>query len=127
MVDRVERAGLQVDTRLAAFLEGQALPGSGMAANDFWSALSTLAHDFGPRNTALLEKREDLQARIDAWHKAHSNQPHDHEAYKAFLTQIGYLLPEGDDFEIETANTDPEIASVPGLSWWCRSPMPATR
>ncbi|MGP6085387.1 malate synthase G [Antarctobacter jejuensis] len=114
MVDRVERAGLQVDTRLAAFLEGQAIPGSGIAADDFWAALSTLAHDFGPRNKALLEKREDLQARIDDWHKARANQPHDHEAYKAFLTEIGYLLPEGDDFEIDTANTDPEFSSVPG-------------
>ncbi len=114
MVDRVERAGLQVDTRLAAFLEGQAIPGSGIAADDFWAALSTLAHDFGPRNAALLEKRERLQAQIDGWHKARANQPHDHEAYKAFLSEIGYLLREGEDFEIETANTDPEFASVPG-------------
>ncbi|SMX36771.1 malate synthase G [Maliponia aquimaris] len=114
MVDRTERAGLQVDTRLASFIEAHALPGTGVKAGEFWTALSALAHDFGPRNTALLDKRESLQKQIDDWHKARANQPHDHEAYKAFLSEIGYLLPEGGDFEIETANTDPEIARVPG-------------
>ncbi|WP_305970587.1 MULTISPECIES: malate synthase G [unclassified Mameliella] len=114
MVDRVERAGLKVDERLASFIEEQALPGTGIGAEGFWQALSEMAHDFGPRNRALLDKREAIQKQIDDWHKARANQPHDHEAYKAFLTEIGYLLPEGDDFEIETANTDPEIATVPG-------------
>lgn len=114
MVDRVARAGLDVDTRLAAFIEEQALPGTGIAADAFWDSLSALAHDFGPRNRALLDTRETLQKQIDDWHKARANQPHDHEAYKAFLSEIGYLRPEGGDFEIETTNTDPEIASVPG-------------
>src|SRR6056297_3705721 len=114
MVDRVERAGLQIDTRLASLVEEKALPGTGVTADGFWSALSELAHDFGPRNRALLDKRDAIQTQIDDWHKARANQPHDHEAYKAFLTDIGYLIPEGDDFEIDTANTDPEIASVPG-------------
>ncbi|WP_300532746.1 malate synthase G [uncultured Mameliella sp.] len=114
MVDRVERAGLNVDEGLASFIEEQALPGTGIGAEGFWQALSELAHDFGPRNRALLDKREALQKQIDDWHKARANQPHDHEAYKAFLAEIGYLLPEGGDFEIETANTDPEIATVPG-------------
>ena len=114
MVDRVERAGLNVDEGLASFIEEQALPGTGIGAEGFWQALSELAHDFGPRNRALLDKREALQKQIDDWHKARANQPHDHEAYKAFLMEIGYLLPEGGEFEIETANTDPEIATVPG-------------
>ncbi len=114
MAERVDRHGLQVDKHLSDFIETQALPGSGVEADAFWAGLSELAHDFGPRNAALLEKREDLQKQIDDWHKAHANQPHDHEGYKAFLEQIGYLLPEGDAFEIKTANTDPEIASVPG-------------
>ncbi|MDJ0821262.1 MAG: malate synthase G [Paracoccaceae bacterium] len=111
---RVEREGLQVDTVLQEFIEEQALPGTGVSTEAFWKGLSELAHDYGPRNQALLDRRADLQRQIDEWHKMRANQPHDHEAYKAFLEQIGYLLPEGDAFEIETANTDPEIARVPG-------------
>ncbi|WP_375258856.1 malate synthase G [Citreimonas sp.] len=114
MADRVDRHGLQVDAQLARFIEDEALPGTEVAADAFWQGLSDLAHGFGPRNAELLAIREDMQRKIDQWHKARANQPHDHEAYKAFLEEIGYLLPEGDDFEIETANTDPEIATVAG-------------
>ena len=114
MADYIEKDGLRVSPVLADFIEAEALPGTGVAAREFWTALSTLAHEFGPRNKALLEKRETLQSQIDDWHIRHRNQPHDHAAYKAFLEEIGYLVPEGDDFEIETANTDPEIAAVPG-------------
>lgn len=114
MGTRIDRHGLQIDQTLFDFIEGQALPGTGVEADAFWDALSMLAHEFGPKNAALLDTREDIQKKIDAWHVRHRNQPHDHEAYKAFLTEIGYLLDEGDDFEIETTNTDPEIASVPG-------------
>ncbi|WP_323765306.1 malate synthase G [Marinovum sp.] len=114
MSTRVDRAGLAVDEVLAAFIEDKALPGSGVSAEDFWQGLSDLAHDMGPKNRALLDKREEIQTQIDTWHKGRANQPHDAKAYKAFLEQIGYLLPEGADFEIETTNVDPEIALVPG-------------
>lgn len=114
MSDRVTRAGLQVAAELAEFIEEQALPGTDVGADAFWQGLSDLAHEFGPRNSALLAKREDIQGQIDAWHIANRDKPHDHEAYKSFLQEIGYLLPEGNDFEIDTANTDPEIANVPG-------------
>ncbi len=114
MAQRVERAGLQVDGVLAAFIEDEALPGTGVAAGPFWTGLAQMLADLTPRNRELLAIREDLQARIDAWHLQRRNTPHDHEAYKAFLAGIGYLGPEGGDFEIETANTDPEVASVPG-------------
>ncbi len=114
MSDRVDRAGLQVDRLLAEFIETEALAGSDVTADAFWSGLSTLAHDFGPRNRELLETRETIQSQIDDWHIRHRNQPHDHTAYTAFLKDIGYLVPEGDDFEITTSNTDPEIASIPG-------------
>ncbi|MBT8424844.1 MAG: malate synthase G [Silicimonas sp.] len=109
-----EKNDLKIAAELADFVETAALPGTGIEPEVFWSALSSLAHDFGPRNKALLEKRDELQTQIDDWHIRHRNQPHDHEAYKAFLEKIGYLVPEGADFEIETKNTDPEIASVPG-------------
>ena len=114
MSQRIERHGLQVDRQLFDFIEAEALPGTGVAPDVFWKGLSDLAHDFGPKNAALLETRTRLQRQIDEWHKTHANQPHDHEAYKAFLTEIGYLLPEGEDFQIATENSDPEIATVAG-------------
>ena len=111
---RMTRADLLVAPELAVFLEEEALPGTGIDASAFWSGLSALIHGFGPRNRDLLERRDELQARIDAWHLGRANQPRDREAYKAFLTEIGYLLPEGDAFTIETTNVDPEIALVAG-------------
>jgi len=112
--DRVARAGLAVARVLCDFIEGEALPGSGVDPAAFWDGFAALARDFGPRNADLLAIRADLEAKIDDWHRRHRNQPHDHEAYKAFLTEIGYLRPEGGAFEIDTANVDPEIATVPG-------------
>jgi len=111
---RVERHGLKVAQELADFIEDRALPGTGMDAERFWAGLAGIVRDLTPKNRALLARRDDLQARIDAWHLSHRGQPHDHEAYKAFLGEIGYLLPEGPAFEIGTEHTDPEIASVPG-------------
>jgi malate synthase len=114
MADRRTLHGLQVDTRLASFVEDRALPGTGIAPDAFWAGLSSLVHDLGPKNRALLTRRDDLQAKIDAWHVAHRARPHDHESYKAFLQEVGYLLPEGEDFQIDTADVDPEIALMPG-------------
>ncbi len=112
--ERVARAELQVGAELASFLESEALPGTGVAPADFWQGFADLVHELGPKNAELLRRRDELQAKIDAWHLARRNQPHDHDAYKAFLGEIGYLVPEGGDFAIETANVDPEIATVPG-------------
>ena len=112
MSKRIEKHGLQVDPQLVDFLEGQALPGTGVTADAFWAGFSAVVHDLGPRNLALLEKRETIQGQIDAWHIA--NPSTDTTTYQAFLREIGYLIPEGDDFTIETANVDPEIASIAG-------------
>ena len=110
---RVERSGLQVDQRLADFVEQQALPGSGVDAGTLWDGLSKLIHDFSDENRALLAKREDMQAKIDAWHKANPGRP-DAGAYRAMLEEIGYLVPQGPAFSAETQNVDAEIASIPG-------------
>jgi len=110
---RVERDGLQVDEGLAAFVEKRALPGSGIEAGTFWTGLSELIHGFSAENRALLARRAELQARISAWHKANPGRP-DPVAYRAMLEEIGYLVPEGPDFAVETANVDPEIATIPG-------------
>ncbi|WP_116597274.1 malate synthase G [Primorskyibacter marinus] len=114
MTDRIDRNGLQIDEILYNFIEDHALPGTGIAADDFWAGLSDLLHEKGSENRALLDRRDELQAKIDAWHIAQRGQTLDLPTYKAFLEEIGYLLPEGGDFEIDTANVDPEIASVPG-------------
>ncbi len=111
---RVTRAELQVDERLATFIEDQAIVGTGVAVDAFWQGLSDLVHDLGPKNRALLDKREQIQAQVDAWHLERRGQPHDAAAYTEFLKEIGYLVPEGPDFSIETPETDPEIAHVPG-------------
>ena len=114
MAGRVTKSGLQVDGQLARFIEDRALPGTGISADAFWSGFAAILADLAPKNRALLVKRQALQDSIDAWHRARKGQPHDHAAYKAHLAEIGYLLPEGPAFQIETANVDPEIARVPG-------------
>ncbi|MEM6666387.1 MAG: malate synthase G, partial [Pseudomonadota bacterium] len=114
MSERIERNGLKVDPLLADFLEREALPGTGIEVAAFWSGFAALIEKMTPRNQDLLQRRADLQAQIDAWHRDRRGNAHDHEAYKAFLAEIGYLLPEGEDFQIETANVDPEIATIPG-------------
>ena len=110
---RVERAGLQVDDRLAAFLEDRALPGSGIDADQFWQGLSALIHDFSAENRALLARRADIQDAIGAWHQENPGRP-DPTAYRQMLESIGYLVSEGPDFSAETANVDAEIATIPG-------------
>ena len=108
----LQRNGLSVDHRMADFIEARALPGTGLAAAAFWSGFAALIHDLAPKNRALLATRDALQAQIDAWHRA--NRGASIAAQKAFLEEIGYLLPEGPDFKIATTNIDPEIATVAG-------------
>jgi malate synthase len=110
----VERSGLQVAGVLADFIETRALPGTGLAADAFWAGAADIFVQFAPRNAALLAKREDLQAQIDAWHKARAGQPQDMAAYKAFLTEIGYLVPEPAPFSVAPQNVDAELAVTAG-------------
>ncbi len=114
MAARVTKHGLQVDGQLARFIDETALPGTGVTPDSFWSGFASILGDLAPKNRALLARRQEIQDRIDAWHRARKGQPQDHAAYKGFLAEIGYLLPEGPAFQIETRNVDPEIARVPG-------------
>ncbi|WP_187336882.1 malate synthase G [Novosphingopyxis iocasae] len=109
----IERAGLQVDEQLADFIEGQALPGSGVEAQAFWEGLAGLYERFAGQNRDLLAKREELQRQIDDWHREHDVRS-EGEAYRAFLSEIGYLVDEPAAFDIGTANVDPEIATLAG-------------
>ncbi|MDJ0978766.1 MAG: malate synthase G [Erythrobacter sp.] len=114
MTSKTQRAGLSVDQGLATFLEAEVLAPLGRDVDAFWSGFATLVARFTPRNRALLAKREDLQAKIDAWHKARKGKPHDAVEYRAFLSEIGYLVPEPGPFTIGTQNVDPEIATMAG-------------
>jgi len=114
MTERVEAGGLQVAKVLYDFVNNEAIPGTGVDADAFWAGASSVIHDLAPKNRALLAKRDDLQAQIDAWHQARAGQAHDPVAYKAFLQDIGYLLPEVEDFQATTQNVDEEIARMAG-------------
>ena len=114
MTRRIEKFGLQVSAPLHDMIEREALPGTGVASDAFWQGLSSLIHDLGPKNRALLAKRDEIQQQIDAWHRAHPGPITDMAAYRAFLTDIGYLVPQGPDFAIDTPNVDDAIAKVPG-------------
>lgn len=113
-MDRLDRHGLKVDARMVAFVEDQALPGTGIAADRFWQGLSQAVATLGPVNRDLLATRDRIQAQIDDWHRARKGEPHDAGAYRAFLREIGYLLPEGPEFTIRTTGVDPEMSLVPG-------------
>jgi malate synthase len=113
MSDAVELHGLKVATQLKQFVENEVLPGTGVGADAFWSGFSALAHELAPKNRALLAKRDELQAKIDAWHRE-NGAPSDMAVYENFLREIGYLLPEGASFSVSTENVDAEIATLAG-------------
>src|SRR5690606_12855013 len=112
--ERVEKNGLQVDAELAAFIESEILATLGRDIDAFWAGFADLVTHFAPRNRQLLDKRAELQARIDRWHAERRGQPHDAAAYRAFLEGLGYLASEPEPFEIGTRNVDPEIAALAG-------------
>lgn len=109
----VRHGSLSVAAELDAFVRDEASPGTGVTADAFWAGLEGLLAEYAPRNRALLARRDDLQAKLDDWHRAHPGQP-EPEAYQAFLREIGYIEPERADIHAETANVDPEIATMAG-------------
>jgi malate synthase len=114
MTDRVQQGSLQIDPVLHDLLENDIAPGTGIEPARFWQALEAIVTDLGPRNRELLAIRDDMQAKIDAWHRDNPGAGYDRAAYKSFLQEIGYLLPEGEDFTISTEKVDEEIASLAG-------------
>jgi malate synthase len=114
MTTRVSRAGLQVAPVIAELLEEQICPGTGVEPDHFWASLTAIVTELRPRNEALLAIREDMQKQIDTWHREHPGAGYDRAAYKQFLQDIGYLLPEPAAFTITTENVDPEVATLAG-------------
>lgn len=114
MTQRIETGRLQVAQSLYAFINDDALPETGVDQDHFWEKLDSLIHDLAPKNRQLLKTRDDFQEKIDSYHRDRGPGPADPDAYRAFLTDIGYLLPEGDAFSIGPQNVDPEIARIAG-------------
>ncbi len=114
MSDDFEIGGLRVAAELAAFVNGELLPEIGLPQEDFWPGFERLIDDFAGRNEELLARRDRLQQQLDDWHRRNQGPEYDRGAYQSFLREIGYLQPPAADFEIETANVDPEIAAMAG-------------
>ena len=115
MSNYIAKSNLSVNPEFYAFIEREALPGTGIDPARFWEALSGLVETLAPRNRELLDVRDQMQNQIDAWHRDHSGEPHDAAAYRDFLGEIGYLLPQPDPMPtVTTKNVDVEIATTPG-------------
>lgn len=114
MTGYVQKGGIQVAQELYDFVNEKAIPGTGVDAEKFWAEFDALVNDLAPKNKALLAKRDDIQAKIDAYHTERKGQPHNAAEYKTFLQELGYLLPEGDDFAATTENVEPEIGQMAG-------------
>ena len=114
MAKTIEMSGLKIDERLYDLVRHEIAPGTGVDADEFWQALGAIVRDLGPKNRALLKKRDDLQSQIDRYHLARKDQPWKQEEYRAFLKEIGYLIEEREDFQVTTADVDPEITTIAG-------------
>jgi malate synthase len=110
----VSLGDLKVDKALYDFVNNEAIPDSGLQAQEFWKGFAALVRTLAPRNAELLRKRDELQAKIDAWHRQDPGPGFDRKKYKSFLGEIGYLVAEGTPFAVSTANVDPEIAHIAG-------------
>tara|TARA_R110002110_G_scaffold91264_2_gene237575 strand:+ start:197069 stop:199246 length:2178 start_codon:yes stop_codon:yes gene_type:complete len=114
MSDRIRHGGLHIEPELHELLVNDIAPGTGIEPDHFWQALENIVKQLGPRNRELLQVRDDLQAKIDAWHHENPGADYDRAAYKEFLQSIGYLLSEGDDFVIQSTGVDEEVATLAG-------------
>jgi len=105
---------IAIDDRLRAFIEAEALPETGIAAAEFWPGFVDLVRRLTPENARLMRRRDELQSQIDTWHRRTPGAGFDPQSYRAYLREIGYLLPEGPRFEVSTAHVDAEIARLAG-------------
>ena len=113
-VKRIEVGGLQVAEELYRFVNEEAMPGTGVDQDHFWSQFAAIVEELAPRNRELLAKRDSLQSQINDWYKANKGKFTDLDAYRAFLAEIGYIVPEGDAFKAETTGVDDEISNIAG-------------
>jgi malate synthase len=114
MTNMIDKGGVHVAEELVRFFDEQALPGTGLDADQFWHGFAAIFQNFAPRNRELLAQRDELQQRIDTWHSERAGEPFDIVEYKAFLEDIGYLVPEPAPFAIGSQNVDAELATLAG-------------
>jgi malate synthase len=114
MASYIEVSGLRIDEQLYNLVRDEIAPGTGIDADLFWTALASIVADLAPKNRSLLDKRDALQSQIDIWCRSHRGKAFELSEYKKFLTDLGYLTPEGDDFIASTENVDREIAEISG-------------
>jgi len=114
MGERIEACGLSIAKPLYNLVRDEIAPATGVEADKFWADFARIVTDLAPKNRALLEKRDEMQKRIDSWHLDKSNHPTDLDHYKRFLQDINYIVPEGDDFRVTVANADDEITKIAG-------------
>jgi malate synthase len=118
---------LKIDKALYDFVTDEALPGSGVAPLKFWHGFAAMVRSLAPRNAALLRRRDELQSKIDAWHRTNPGVGFDRPKYKAFLREIGYLVAEKEPFSVSTATSTRKSPISRARNWWCRSATPAMR
>ena len=114
MTERSQYGNLQVAKQLEKLLAEEILPGLNISDEEFWDSFNHIVEEFVPRNKSLVKDREDLQKQIDQWHLDRRGQKHNHEEYKTFLKEIGYWVEGAEDFQITTAEVDPEISEIAG-------------
>ncbi len=114
MSEKIQKGGLKIHTALYNLINNEILPGSGIEAEQLWAGFEAIINDLAPENKQLLQKREFLQSQLDEWHKSHKGKSIDMPTYKAFLSDIGYLVPESGDFKVSTVNVDDEVAHIAG-------------
>jgi malate synthase len=114
MTDMIRHGDIEIARILYAFVNDEALPGTGVSPDHFWDGAGRIINALAPKARALVAERTALQGAIDDWHKARRGQPHDADAYRRFLADIGYLAPDVEDFTVATADVDDEIARIAG-------------
>tara|TARA_B100001564_G_scaffold230088_1_gene194149 strand:+ start:1306 stop:3474 length:2169 start_codon:yes stop_codon:yes gene_type:complete len=110
----IDKNDLKISSTLFEFVNNEAIPGTKVKPEEFWSKFSKIVHDLNPINKALIEKRQSIQKKIDDWHKSNKEKEFDKKEYRNFLQSINYLVEEKDEFKIETSNVDKEISSIAG-------------
>ena len=109
-----EKNGLKINTKLFDFVNNEIIPGTNIKSEEFWNNFGNIAHELAPINKKLIQKREDIQKKIDDWHKKNKGKELDKKEYLEFLKSISYIVEEKNEFKIETANVDDEIATIAG-------------
>mgnify|MGYP001389716945 FL=1 len=110
----IEKNGIKINSKIFEFVNDEVIPGTNIKPEEFWNNFTKVALELAPINRNLIKKREDIQKKIDEWHKQNKEKDFDKKDYTEFLKSISYIVEEKEDFSIETKNVDNEISSIAG-------------